>query len=66
MPSLADARLAVLVPDMRGDGDSDKPAGPGEVPERCPTWPGRLTVSDVRCVLLCPVDALKMAAPLPA
>lgn len=26
-PQLADARLAVLVPDMRGYGDSDKPAG---------------------------------------
>jgi len=27
MPALADAGLAVLVPDMRGYGDSDKPAG---------------------------------------
>jgi pimeloyl-ACP methyl ester carboxylesterase len=27
MPALADAGLAVLVPDMRGFGDSDKPAG---------------------------------------
>ena len=29
MPALADAGLAVLVPDMRGYGDSDKPAGIG-------------------------------------
>lgn len=29
MPALADAGLAVLVPDMRGYGDSDKPAGTG-------------------------------------
>jgi pimeloyl-ACP methyl ester carboxylesterase len=29
MPGLADAGLAVLVPDMRGYGDSDKPAGIG-------------------------------------
>jgi pimeloyl-ACP methyl ester carboxylesterase len=27
MPALADAGIAVLVPDMRGYGDSDKPAG---------------------------------------
>jgi pimeloyl-ACP methyl ester carboxylesterase len=27
MPPLADARLAVLVPDMRGYGDSDQPTG---------------------------------------
>ena len=27
MPALTDAGLAVLVPDMRGYGDSDKPAG---------------------------------------
>jgi pimeloyl-ACP methyl ester carboxylesterase len=27
MPALANAGLAVLVPDMRGYGDSDKPAG---------------------------------------
>jgi pimeloyl-ACP methyl ester carboxylesterase len=30
-PALAKAGLAVLIPDMRGYGDSDKPAG--EVPE---------------------------------
>jgi pimeloyl-ACP methyl ester carboxylesterase len=29
MPALASAGLAVLVPDMRGYGDSDKPAGTG-------------------------------------
>jgi pimeloyl-ACP methyl ester carboxylesterase len=27
MPAMEDAGLAVLVPDMRGYGDSDKPAG---------------------------------------
>jgi pimeloyl-ACP methyl ester carboxylesterase len=47
-PALAKAGLAVLIPDMRGYGDSDKPAGNDGYDARSLAEEGRALIAAIR------------------